>query len=109
MTLCTPLDPRLAPPGACCAAHDDCETRLCVPARAGSACDGGSVCSSPCGPDVGLDGVPDSGDELDRCAEPYAPGDYHAASRCRPFDYSRRYVSQAGGERTLTASIHACQ
>ncbi len=49
-TLC--LDPagRGAPPGAPCAGHDDCDSALCVEARAG-----GRVCSVPCDPDPGFD------------------------------------------------------
>ncbi len=99
MTTC--LDPDgLAEPGACCAAHEDCDTGVCVPARPGTPCEGGGVCSSPCDPDPDPDGVPGSGDERDRCASVPSQGDYHGRSTCLPFTYVRG---------ALEVELHACQ
>ncbi len=92
LTLCRPIDGRAAP-GDCCAAHADCDSDLCVPARAEGACAGGSVCSVPCDPDPDPDGVPGSGDERDRCALVASTGDYHAGSRCEPLLYEADGVS----------------
>lgn len=101
VTLCDPPDGR-ATPGACCADHDACDSGLCVPAREGSACAGGGVCSVPCEP--ALD--PASGASArDRCAEGARGEPYHAASRCLPL---RTTFTSADGL-TLEAELNACQ
>ncbi len=102
--LCDSPDGRHTP-GACCAVHADCDSNLCVPARAGSACDGGGVCSTPCDPDDGPDGVPGTGDERDRCVEGARGEPYHATSRCLPLQTT--FTSADG--LTLAVELHACQ
>ena len=99
LTICREPDGR-GVPGTCCATHEACDSDLCVPAREGTACAGGGVCSVPCDPDPDPDGVPGSGDERDRCAEPDFGNAYHRASTCRPFTYPV-------GAREVT--LHACQ
>ena len=66
LTQCATLDPAKAAPGDCCASHDACDSNLCVPARPGTACEGGGVCSVPCDPDPYPLGAPGSFYDRDR-------------------------------------------
>jgi hypothetical protein len=105
LTACVEPDGRGAP-GACCASHGGCDSDLCVPARAGTPCEGGGVCSVPCDPDPGADGVHGTGDERDRCAVASFASDYHRGSRCLPFAYRRDGVPPGAA---AEVELHACR
>lgn len=103
-TLCEVPAPG-ATPGDCCAGHDDCDSRLCVPARAGSACEG--VCSTPCAPGADGDGEPRT--VRDRCAAAHPSSDYHRESHCAPFDYVGLLPDATGALQELHVTLPVCR
>lgn len=110
LTVCTEPDPTRARPGACCDAPEACDSGLCVPAREGTACAGGGVCSVPCDPDPAAGVGEGARPARDRCAEPSFGGDeYHRGSSCQPFTLELPAVDGMGGPTTRPVTLNVCR
>ncbi len=103
LTTCEPIV-GLAP-GACCDGHEACDGKVCVPARPGTPCEGGGVCSTPCDPDPDPNGIPGDFDDRDRCAQIRSDDPYHQGSRCSPFRYEHTTLDGL----VIDATLNVCQ